>query len=558
MNCSSLFLIIILLQSSIFSINLVIEKDRPRIFLRESSWNGPSVAEIALRLNRSDYQSRISSLRNDGVGEALYYLLTKDSVAGANSLAYLKTLTISGSSSSYAGISAERYGAVYDWLRDHKDFDEPSRAICVAHMEVWADSFMHELQQGIMPFYSRASGALAGLTVLGLSLYGDSPKAQSYIDFAENYLQNKLGTIREKEDGATGGGSYGYHHVFTDYANLIAAWRSATDWDAAQWIKDNQGNWLERQMEFQMWTTYPNGWFVKHGDIWTGSFRDNNQFRMQIDAVSGMYRNSAGRGWAADMFRRMNTSDYWYEFLWEYFLFNDPDIAETPLTNLSKTAVFSDSLHRYVIMRKGWGAKDAVVHFICGETVDHHSTHDQGKFLIFKETPLAIKNGMYDSYGSAMHLYYQSPWSANCVVLNKSNFYGYQPSLEVSNVSDWTEWSNYRDRISRQPTGIILEKEFTSSYARVKANLSGAWPPTTEWIRELIFLDYKYLIVIDKVKVRNGYTHRWLLHSVKPPIVSGNTSVISNGAGRLFCRTLLPANCRISVLNSQKLPYYHL
>ncbi|MBL8025576.1 MAG: T9SS type A sorting domain-containing protein [Fibrobacteres bacterium] len=551
-------LVIFLVPFILFSATPSVRNERPRIFLRDTVWSGPSVNEISGWMNRSDYTSRIGSLRNDNVGEALYYVITKDSSAGAKSVANLKTLQITGSSSSYAGISAERYGAMYDWLRNHPDFDSVSRHRCVAHMEVWADSFMHELEVGFMPFYSRSAGALAGLTVLALSLYGDSPKAPQYLAFAENFLKNKLGTIREGEDGATGGGSYGYYHVFTDYANLVAAWRSATDWDAALWIKENQGNWLQRQMEFQIWTTYHNGWFVKHGDISSGSFRDNNQFRVHIDAISGMYRDGIGRAWAADMYRRLNISDYWYEYVWEYFLFNNPSIPETPLTQLPKTAVFGDSLHRYVVMRSGWGAKDAVIHFLCGETVDHHATHDQGKFMLFKETPLAIKNGMYDSYMSPMHMYYQSPWSANAVVLTRSNHYGYQQKIEVGGLTDWTGWLDYRSKIARQPTGRIIERETTADFARVKGDFSGAWPVSTAWTRELIFLKYKYLIVIDKITAGNGYVHRWLLHSIKTPVINGTTATITNGIGRLYCKTLLPVNPRISVLNSQVQPYYHV
>ena len=58
------------------------------------------------------------------------------------------------------------------------------------------------------------------------------------------------------EDGASGGGSYSYRHMYVDQARAVAAWRSATDWDAAKWIREEQGDWLRRQVDFQIWTVY--------------------------------------------------------------------------------------------------------------------------------------------------------------------------------------------------------------------------------------------------------------------------------------------------------------
>ena len=68
-----------------FAVPLV-RTERPRIFLRNTAWDGPSVEKIAGWMDRSDYASRVSSLRTDNIGEALYYVITKDSTAGGNPL----------------------------------------------------------------------------------------------------------------------------------------------------------------------------------------------------------------------------------------------------------------------------------------------------------------------------------------------------------------------------------------------------------------------------------------------------------------------------------------
>jgi hypothetical protein len=72
--------------------------------------------------------------------------------------------------------------------------------------------------------------------------------------------------------------------------------------------------------------------------------------------------------------------------------------------------------------------------------------------MIFKQTPLAIKNGAYYGYRSNMHNYYSSPWSANNVV-----FLGPQKNLFTNNGYQnfyykgdggnltWAEWKVARD-----------------------------------------------------------------------------------------------------------------
>jgi len=531
-----------------------VRRERPRVFLRATAWNGPSIEKIRGWMNRPEYQQRAKKLPRKTIGNAVLFLMTGDEAAGQKAVAGLKGFTISGSSPSYSGIEAQKCAALYDWLHDHPDFDEASRKAKAAHMEQWADGYMRSLKRGgpSTPFYSRVSGAIAGLTAIGLALHGDSPKADEYVRYAAAYLREKIGTIREMEDGGTGGGSYGYHHEFTDLANLVAAWRSATDWDAARWIKRNQGNWLERQLLWQIWMTYPNGWFVKDGDIWGGSHTDRTQFRMQIDAVTSACRNGFGRTWADVMAKRYPNwggwpSDYHTEYVWQFFVFNDPEIPARPLSGLGRGAVFSPKLHGWVCWRDSWKPDATVIHFKCGETVDHHATYDQGKFLIYKEAPLAIKNGAYVGYQSSHHRYYKSVWSANCVIFTGPDFAGQQPHIDFDGTPSWTEWKAARDkRYKRPPTGVLLATEANDRLARALGDLTGSCQPGSSWTRELVFLGYTYLLVLDRVKAGPGHTHRWTLHTINEPKVEGTTAVADNGKGRLFCRTLLPPKAHLT------------
>ncbi len=533
-----------------------VREERPRVFLREKAWDGPSVEKLRERMKTDEYKLRAVKLPRTAIGNAVLYL-AGDEAAGRKAVEAFKKFRISGDTPSYQGIEAQKCAAMYDWLHDHPDFDEASRKAKIEHMEKWADGFMKSLAGGgpSTPFYSRVPGAISALTVMGLALHGDSPKAGEYVRFAARYLREKIGTIRQMEDGATGGGSYGLHHEFTDLANLVACWRSATDWDAAKWIKESQGDWLERQMLYQIWNTYPDSTFVKHGDLWDGSMDDKEQYRMHIDAIAGMYRNGFGRSWADDMARRWPKSrwdeipwDYHTQFAWEFFVFNDPDVKPRPLAELGRAEVFSPRLHGVVCWRDSWKPDASIVHFFCGETVDHHATYDQGKFMIFKYKPLAIKAGAYTGgYMSKHHRYYKSTWSSNVVMFTGPNELGEQPKIDFDGTPSWDQWKAARDRnIKRPPTGVLLATEANDKFARALGDLKGSVPAGCDWKRELVFLDYKYLLVLDRVKAAEGLATRWTLHSVNEPKTEGALAVIDNEPGRLFCRTLLPEKAKLA------------
>ena len=62
-------------------------------------------------------------------------------------------------------------------------------------------------------------------------------------------------------------------------------------------------------------------------------------------------------------------------------------------------------------------------------------------------------------------------------------------------------------------------------------------------------------IVFDRVESTNpDFKKRWLLHTAVQPTVTGATVTAANGDGRLWCRTLMPADPDIVVVNPPVLP----
>ena len=533
-----------------------VREERPRIYVRKDVWNGPSVEKIRKWMKTDEYQLRARKLKRKHAGpiaRAVLYIATGEEKYGKQAVAEFKKYRITGRTPSYSGINAQKYAAMYDWLHDHPDMDDASRKKAVDHMLKWCRNYHNYLKRGgDNPFYSRMSGALAGLTTMALAIHGDTPQAEKYVRFSADYLRNKLGTIREIEEGATAGGTYGFNHVFTDWANLVSAWRSATDWDAAEWIKVDQGDWLQKQMLWQIWATYPNGYVWKEGDLWESALDDKEQYRMQIDAVTAMYNNGYGRSWANEMHKRWPKSrwddipwDYHTQYAWEFFVFNNPEVKTKPLSDLGLAQVFSPKLHGFVCWRSSWEPDAAVIHFKCGDTVDQHASRDQGKFTIFKKSPLAIKAGAYIGWKSSLHRYYQSPWSANVVLFTAPGYSGEQPGLTIEKAPSWKQWRNKRKRRNRPRPGALVETEANKDYARAVGNLNGAARGGSKWTRELVFLGYKYLLVLDRVKAVGEQKHRWTLHSINEPAVKESLVQIDNGDGRLFCKTMLPEKTEV-------------
>jgi hypothetical protein len=529
-----------------------IRSRRPRVFLRADEWDGPYVIRLREWFKRPEYQKRLYALPTTTIGNALLYAVNHDAEAGKRAVKEMTGLKISGTSPSYTGIQTQKIAAVHDWLHDFEGYDAETRKKVIAILEEWGDRYVKYLESdedGVTPFYSRMPGAIAGLTAIGLSLHGDHPKADGYIRFAYDFLRTKIGTVREVEDGASGGGSYSFHHSFTDLANLAAAWRSATDWDAADWIAKNQGDWQRRQAIFHLWWTDPEGQFVKEGDIKSGGHDDGEKYSMHLVTIMSMYRMGTLRTYLDNMRMREGIGDFDSEFVWEWFVFNDPTIPPEPLTKLGRVEVFSPRLHGYVCWRNGWEPDDIRIWFKSGDTVDFHRTQDQGKFIIYRNSPLAIKNGLYNSeqgYESKHHWYFRSPWSANSVVFSGPGHDGQQPFVNFDGTPSWKQWKARRDEdYEHPPTGILMETESNDAFAYAKGDLSGATRGST-WIRELVFLDYKYLLVLDRVTAAPGIRHRWLLQTMHRPKVTGDLVVADNGKGRLFVKTLLPLGATLT------------
>ena len=504
---------------------------RPRIWIRADAWAGPSVPKLKEWFQLKEYQDR-------GVkdNKALQYVVNGDAAAGAAAVERLVARRIGGDSPSYSGAEAQYSAALYDWLRNHPAFTAEKRAVVVADLEKWGDYYLkYVTTAGSAIYYARYPGAISGLAHIGLALHGDSAKAERYIAAGYKALV-EYGLARQYEDGASAGGTYSIFHAFPDLGRAVCAFESATDAGLLAYIREKQGNWLEGQLLWQIWETYPNGYFLKEGDLWQQP--DRTQTRMNIDILTTLLRNGFGRAHADLMHTRWGNRDYHSEYVWNFFIFNNPEIKPRPLEELGKAKLFGKESHGYVFFRDGWGAGNTHIFFRCGEGMDIHCNRGSGAFDIYRHSILAQRaNSDYPK--SDDHIQY-----SNALVFNGHD----QPSMEMKTDVRLDFAAFLKDKTARYECGDIVAFEARDEYARVKGDLSAAVKADCKrWTRELVYLGYKYLLVLDQVEtLPQPVVQKWQLHLAGEPKVDGMLASTVNGPGRLFCLTLLPQDAVVS------------
>jgi hypothetical protein len=538
-RCGALVLGLAVLAGPALSAELPfkIKKERPRIFVQTTDWQGPTPAKLKKWAKLPEYQKR------GGYGKMPFmYLATGDAKLGKKAVAALMKSKIGGSSPSYSGRRAAQYAAQYDWLRNCPDFTPEQRQKCIAHMEQWGDSFKKFVNGRMAFFYSRFPGAICGLATIGLALHGDSPKAEGYVKDAHKFFL-EYGRARAWEGGGSAGGTYSIYHAFPDLGRTAAAFETATDFGMLKYIREKQDNWLEKQLLWQIWYTYPDGLFLKEGDCW--KTRDKTQFRLNIDILTGILGNGYGRTHANAMYKRWGRDDYHQHYVLDFFVFNNPDVKPKPLSELGRAALFGRESHGYVFFRSGWTKKDTMVFFKCGEGLDVHCYSGTGSFIIWRGQPLADRAGGAYTNGKG-----GNALDENAMVFIGGGHNGKQRRTAMKeNVS--IDFKSFLARKKRRgvEAGSITDYQVTDKFARVKGDLSAAVRKNCEmWTRELVFLDYKYLLVLDQVKTKAGNVKKqWHLNLQGQASADGKLARTDRGNSRLFCRTLLPEKAQVTL-----------
>ena len=83
--------------------------------------------------------------------------------------------------------------------------------------------------------------------------------------------------------------------------------------------------------------------------------------------------------------------------------------------------------------------------------------------------------------------------------------------------------------------------DFTKAYSEQKMK---------QWVRQIVFLRPDTFVIFDKVvSTKPEFEKTWVLHGRNEPVIKDNTSVFTNGKGKLTGQILLPKNVNMSRIN---------
>jgi hypothetical protein len=538
---------------------------RPRLFLRADPFPGLTVEKLRDRLSEPEFAGVSQPWRARPLGRALRWMLEGNSEDFDAALTGLKSMDATKGSWSDRGLALVRLATLFDWL--YEELDEPTRRETIGKIEQAADAATRHLRQGQAPFfYSRTPSALAGLCVAGLALSGASDRAEGYLrtfrQFGDEYFQ-AYGWV----DGAATGATYTLYYTYTALPTICAAWWSATDRNPADWIRVEQGDWLDGITRFYLWYMRPGFAFTDINDQFRGNWQSHDQYCQGLDIATYVTRNGHGRAWSQRWLGRFGRALYHPAYAHNY-IFRDTTLAPSPLTELPLAELFGRESCGYGFFRSHWPSDhqpDSATHvfFRCGDPMNVHGGVSAGEFQLLKHAPLAARSGRYSSYDSPPDQYHRNCISTNVVLLTDPDDpddrgdQNTRRGLKTDHAT-WDEWLRIRKR-NQLDVASIVDWQVGPTEARCRADLTKTNPDKKcrHWMREFVWLANKHLVVLDIVQTTTPEIRRqWQLHALNRPDVGQRLFTLTNRPpeqqwadpalqppsqeGRLFCQTLLP------------------
>jgi len=539
---------------------------RPRVFIRLGAFEGLTVAKLREAAGHPEFAVIRAKWRRRPLGQAIEWLITGDRESIEAAIAGLKKMQVGDGSWTYRGAALVHLATLFDWLYD--ELDQSMRAEIIARIEQAADRAVEHIREGHAPFfYTRTPGALSGLAISGIALHGVSDKADGYLDVFRQFGVNEYFKAYQWVEGAATGGTYTLDYTFVDLPQICAAWWSATGNNPVPWIRAKQDGWLDGIVRFYLWYMRPGFAFTDINDQYRNIWSSHDQFCQGLDIASYVTRSASGRAWSQRWIGRFGSALYHTEYA-HNFIFRDVTLRTEPLSNLPRAELFGRDSCGYGFFRSHWpspGKPDDATHvfFRCGDPMDVHGGVAAGEFQIFKYAPLAARSGRYTSYDSAADQYHRNCISANVILFTDpadSDDRGDQNSRRglKQDHKTWADWLAIRERYDLD-VARVLDWQAADGEARCRADLTATNPKSKceTWIRELVWLADKHLIVLDIVETASArIKSQWQLHCPTPPQIGDHQITISNcppetswadptlqpdsEEARLFCQTVAP------------------
>ncbi|MBI4855352.1 MAG: heparinase II/III family protein, partial [Acetobacterium woodii] len=381
------------------------------------------------------------------------------------------------------------------------------------------------------------------LAITGIALYNegvDDSLALTYLKTFDNYLHNNMIPTINQVGGKNGGWHEGLGYVdraMTYFTFELEAWRVGAGENLF-----SQAAGLKGLSKWLFYSTQPDGNVVNISDVtgWPEGWGDQAARRAVLlgarfkDGFSQYIANSISptisRNWSYMVF---------------YLLWYDSSVPAVDPSAID-TAEYFDGVG-WISMRSSWDSNAIFAMFYSGNFYFGHQHKDQNSFMIFKNAPLAIDNGIYN-VGTPNY-----KWATryhNTIIVGNP---GSETSIEdgdagQSGASPMYYISNPEDSSSDKGDILLFDNDPNFTYTAGDASKAYSAGRLTTYIRKFLYLKPDYFVILDRVAVPTAnYPIRWLLQSENNPEISESQIKITNGSGRLFSKTLLPNSVSISI-----------
>lgn len=559
-----------------------IRSDHPRLFFNADTW--PAVKQRALGAERQwyeDIKSRVDRLKGqsfetsqprelgpEAAWAAFVFRMTRD-----EQYLELAKKCLETSLSSYEACFEQRktvnwYSTsrvhatmAWDWL--YNDLSQTERQSCMSRLIRVIDNVMKVrpsiYREHLSDYNDGFYGVRNCLWFIGCTAYGtgiETELASKWL--VEGRDENmKLLEYRKRACGDDGGGAsptLGY--VFGAYPwseqNFFYTWLSSTGENIAP--NYPHGAMLANYIIWNWIAADPQPLEFGYGDTpHTGNRLPTSNLYTHMANIRHLYSEAdplaaALARYVQQIVPRRSYTNTWFIYP---FLLSKMESSPEPFIpeNLPNGRHF-DNMGQ-IFMRSGTGKDDTYCLFSCGGTLTQHRHYDALNFVIYHRGFLSLDSGTrYSEFENGQHLanYFAQTVAHNCVVIH-------QPGEPAARYWGGTVTGNHGGQ-HKQLGSVVKAFETNRDYVYVAGDASQCYqhggrnglPEKCSLVtRQLVFLMPNHFVIFDRVETTDAsYRKDWLIHTAHEPKVSGKTIRADHGEGRMFCRTLLPADATLT------------
>jgi heparin/heparan-sulfate lyase len=567
-----------------------IRSDHPRLFFNADTW--PAVQQRAFGAERQwylDIKGRVDRLTAE-IGEkvepkelgpeaawaAFVFRITQDAKylelakkCLQTSLNYYEACFEQRKTVNWYSTSRVHATLAWDWL--YNDLTPAERRECMSRLVRVIDNVLKVkpsiYRENISGYTTGFYGVQNCLWFIGCTAFGTGIEAELVNEWlAWGHDENiRLLEYRKKAAGDDGGGAsptLGY--VFGAYPwaeqNFFYTWLSSTgeniapNWPAGATLANYViWNWIAADpapLEFGYGDTPHTGNALPTGQLYTHTANIRHLYGQASPQAAALARH------VQEILPRQSYSNTWFIYP---FLLSQTDSSPEPFLpeDMLPHARHFENMGQ-IFMRSGTGTGDTYCLFSCGGTLTQHRHYDALNFVIYHRGFLALDSGTrYREFENGQHLanYFAQTVAHNCVVIHQpgeppASYWG--GKVLGNHGGQHKQLGSVVRAFETHPDYVYVAGDATACYQHGSVKRQGQ-PNLPEKCnlatRQLVFLLPDRFVIFDRVEATDAsYRKDWLLHTAHQPAIVDKTIRADHGKGRMFCRTLLPADAVLTAI----------